>query len=274
MKEILIGFDSAWTDNLKNPGAISACMIEDGKFRHFTEPRHVTFDAARQFINDATVPADYALVAIDQPTIVPNYSGCRPVDRAAASLISRLNGGVQPARRGGSGARMFGDAAPVWRFLAALAARESPLEARQARTGLFLIEVFPALALPAMVPALWLRGSAAKYNPDRKKTYKQSDWREVALGVGTFARNLAACPLADWLETQAARSNLRKADQDRLDAGICLTIALAWRFGPPNKLLHIGDETAGYMATIVSDQTRHVLVTAAEKLGVAVDRAW
>jgi predicted RNase H-like nuclease len=39
------------------------------------------------------------LIALDQPALVPNLTGMRPVERVAARLISRLGGGVQPSNR-------------------------------------------------------------------------------------------------------------------------------------------------------------------------------
>ncbi len=65
----------------------------------------------------------------------------RPVDKAAASLVSWMGGGVQPANRG---LPMFRPEAAIWRFLLALNALENPEAARTADRGLHLMEVFPA----------------------------------------------------------------------------------------------------------------------------------
>jgi len=273
MREILIGFDSAWTNRSKNPGAIAAYVFEPSKPAVFHPPRLATFEAAVQFVEDLTSKDDYLLIAVNQPTIVPNDAGSRPVDRVAASLVARLKGGVHPARRDGMGVPMFGDIAPVWNFLAAVDAIQNPIDARTAAAGRFVIEVFPALALPAIVPALWNRGRAARYNPAASK-FDPLDWPLVASGLAAFARRLSAVDLADWAETESRRAVPRTVDQDRLDAAICLAIAQAWRHGPPDDTLLIGDERTGYMATVVSEQTRSVLVEAAAKCGVAVDRAW
>jgi hypothetical protein len=54
----------------------------------------------------------FALVAVDQPTLVPNETGCRPVDRVAASVVGYIGGGVQPANR--SKKLRFGETAPFW----------------------------------------------------------------------------------------------------------------------------------------------------------------
>jgi predicted RNase H-like nuclease len=126
------------------------------------------------------------LVALHQPTIVPNLTSMRPVERTAAGLISWLGGGVQPSNRGKVG--MFCDASPIWPFLAALGATEAPEECRAAGAGLFIVEVFPALALPSIGPAFFGRLAAPRYNPARGKTFKLDDWRRVAIAAaGSFA---------------------------------------------------------------------------------------
>jgi hypothetical protein len=168
---------------------------------------------------------------------------------------------------------MFGDGAPIWGFLANVDAIQNPLEARHVPAGRFLMEVFPALALPAIVPRIWERRQAAKYNPDSPK-FRPHDWRMVASGVAAFARSLGADDLAQWANEQASCETPRKADQDKLDAAICLAIALAWRFGSPGNTLQIGDELTGYMVTVVSVETRAILVKAAALRAVAVDRGW
>jgi predicted RNase H-like nuclease len=79
-REVLIGFDSAWTDSSENPGAVAAYLIE-GQRSTFCPPRLATFGDALKLIGEWTADADYVLIAIDQPTVVPNHDGARPVDR-------------------------------------------------------------------------------------------------------------------------------------------------------------------------------------------------
>ncbi len=268
-RELLVGFDSAWTDNQHNPGAIAACVLEHGRCVAFHPPRLATFADAARLVADLSADAGLLLLAIDQPTVVPNDTGARPVDRVAASLLGRLRGGVQPARRGGAAAPMFGDAAPIWRFLDALGAAQDPLAARHAPSGRFVMEVFPALALPELVPAIWARRQAARYNPARR--FLPADWPLVAHGIARTARALPAGPLAAWADAAATLDRPRKPDQDRLDAAICLLLALAWRHGPPAATLQIGDARTGLLATIATGEVRDTLTAAATRLGVAVD---
>lgn len=105
-----------------------------------------------------------------------NDTGCRPVDRVAGSLISWLGGGVQPANR--SKKEMFGDEAPIWRFKQRLGAIEDPQQACSSEAGVFLLEVFPALAIPSFADAFCTCLGAPGYNPARRKTFKQSHWQK------------------------------------------------------------------------------------------------
>jgi predicted RNase H-like nuclease len=95
-------------------------------------------------------------------------------DRIAASLVSWLGGGVQPANRSKKG--MFDDDAPIWRFLAELGGTEDPEAARTASEGLFYFEVFPALALPSICDSFYGRFAGPRYNPARERTFRLEDW--------------------------------------------------------------------------------------------------
>ena len=268
MTEVYIGFDSAWTDNIKAPGAICSLTLRADEII-FDPPRLARFEQAAEFIEDAARTEDFLVVALDQPTRVPNASGARPVERVAGSVVNRLKGGVQPARREGGGAVMFGDDAPVWRFLARLDALEDPMLARQATEGRFLMEVFPALALPSLIPKIWTRKLAAKYNPAASH-YQPADWPLVCNGAADFAEGLNVQPVAEWLRDAAIETRPTKGLQDRLDSVLCLIIAVHWRRGPSNASIVIGDLQTGYMVTPVIPAVREVLERSAAERGVPV----
>ena len=85
-----VGFDSAWTNNLEAPGAICAVHVQDGHLENYLAPTSATFEAALDHIQSFCTPDALNLIAFDQPTIVPNMTGCRPVERVAGSVISGL----------------------------------------------------------------------------------------------------------------------------------------------------------------------------------------
>lgn len=272
-RESFIGFDSAWADNPKAPGAIAGLVLDGAETVSFVPPQLATFAQGADLIEDLSAGCALTLIALDQPTLVPNQRGARPVERVAGAIMSSLRGGVQPAFRGKTG--LFCDAAPIWPFLDRLASRQNPIAARHAAEGRFVLEVFPAMTLPALDPGFVERRRAAKYNPANRKQYRAEDWTAVARCVAREASSLGLAALAAWAADVAALANPRKADQDRLDAAICLLIAVLWRRAPAERVMAIGDARSGFIAAIVSDWLRTRLATAAEARGVpVVDAVW
>ena len=268
--EAIIGLDSAWTN--KVPGAICAVTSIGGQLISFEPPRLVRFDEAAEFIESTSSSVDLSLVALDQPSLVPNATSIRPVERVAGSIVNGLGGGVQPANR--NKASMFGSDAPIWGFLDRISARENPDLSRQADRGLFLMEVFPALALPTLVPEIWNRRKAAKYNPAARKTYSSDDWQLVANGIADLAAQSGLVPVADCATELARLPKPNKADQDKLDALICLMVGWVWQHHGRESSAVIGDPVSGYMVTPASHAVKDVLTRSAMKKGVPIDVPW
>ncbi len=267
--DTLIGFDSAWTDNAKAPGAICAVRVRGGVAVEWWPPELVSFSGALDFVRRVRSVDGVTLVALDQPTIVPNATGMRPVERVAASLVSWLGGGVQPSNTGRTG--MFCAASPVWRFLRDLGAVEDPEAARTATSGLFLMEVFPALALASFDAEFFGRLAAPRYNPGRAKTFRAEDWRRVADSAARAAATLGSDPMAAWCRDAAMLERPRKADQDRLDSVLCTIIAARWRCGTREESLLLGDRTSGYMVLPASAAVRERLTRVSRQNAVQVD---
>lgn len=267
----IIGFDSAWADNPKAPGAVCAIHLWEGGQTSFVEPELASFDRALAFIERERADSRLCLVALDQPTIVLNTASCRPVDRVAGSLIAWLGGGVQPANRSKIG--MFDDAAPIWQFKEELGATEDPEQARSASAGLFLIEVFPAMALPTLEMAYFGRRLGPRYNPDRRHTFRLEQWRGVLAAVARFGSKEGLPGLANWAEKAGDLERPRKSDQDKLDAAICGLVGYQWLKRPRADSIMIGDLQAGYMIAPATPEVRARLSSAAMKRGVPVDGA-
>jgi predicted RNase H-like nuclease len=268
----IIGFDSAWTDNSKAPGAVCALVVASDGGISFKLPCHVSFDQAVAFIEAERSSCGTCLVALDQPTIVPNETGSRPVDKVAASLISYIGGGVQPANR--SKKDMFGDDAPIWRFLKRLGAQEDPERSRTAESGLFIVEVFPALALATFEARFHGRLKAPKYNPANRRKFRRDDWCAVIETVARYAHAVPIAGVQDWTEKigrETAGIPPRKGDQDRLDAVLCALIGYHWRARPRQDSIMIGDLASGYMIAPADVSTRSRLAAAAAKRGVPID---
>jgi predicted RNase H-like nuclease len=240
----IIGFDSAWTDQAKAPGAVCAVEIDGDGARRFDPPFLARFDKAAEFIEQKKAQFDKCLVCIDQPTIVPNLAGGRPVEKVAASIISFVGGGVQPASR--SRTSMFGDDAPIWRFKKRLAASDDALTAVSATSGLFIAEVFPALALISFGPQFFRRKGAPKYNPINRSKFKIEDWQAVCNAVSKTARHHNIEAAATWSDEARSRTPA-KADQDMIDSILCALIGMSWLFGQAEDTVMIGDQFTGFM---------------------------
>jgi predicted RNase H-like nuclease len=99
--------------------------------------------------------------------------------------------GVQPADQGPP---MFPPDAPIWRFLGKLDAMDDPEQARKADQGFYLMEVFPALALPSIEPIFFGRLKGPRYNPARRKTFRPKDSARVAVRAPSRAPSLPPSP--------------------------------------------------------------------------------
>ncbi|HYE85344.1 MAG TPA: DUF429 domain-containing protein, partial [Vicinamibacterales bacterium] len=210
----------------------------------------------------AHVPSS-TLVLLDQPTIVENDVGQRPVERIACAPVGRRRGGMQPANKGR--ADMFGTDAPVWSFLRRFGGAADPFgPATETR----VLETYPVLA---MISLSWVlpdserpAGRLPKYNPERRKTFAIADWAYVC---GAVARRLLAegmPELAAWADIVGRHSKPKKNDQDRLDACVCLIVAshLAKR----RDFLIVGNRATGYIVVPDSQALRDELSARCEEL--------
>ena len=272
------GFDSAWTDKVKEPGALASIVqYKNGKLT-WEEPKLTTFTQAQDIINDLSSQSIFHLVAIDQPIVVPNLDSCRPVDRVSASLISKLKGGAQPANR--SKENMFGDNAPIWRLLQNIPHKQIPwlsnkeIHASEDTLKQVIIEVFPALAIPSFIPYFFERGKGAKYNPANKKNFNIDDWICICKFIENFGIKHQIDGLAQWAAQEKSNMAPSKSDQDRLDGAICTLIGYQWYQDGIETNLVIGDAHAGYMVTPITSETRCILTRAANKNNVPVNKVW
>jgi predicted RNase H-like nuclease len=223
------------------------------------------FDAALALIRQWQATAKMCVVAIDQPTLVPNPSGCRPVERVVGAVVSYCGGGVQPANQ--SKADMFGPSAPLWRFKSELGGQEDPSVIRRSSTGVHLIEVFPALALATLEERFFGRGCAPKYNPANRKRFRSDHWKAVSAVASTYGTANHISGLPQWAQYQASLTP-SKADQDCLDAVLCAIAAHHWIRKPPNASVMVGDLSHGYIVTPASPAVRALLEAKAAAIGV------
>ena len=126
------------------------------------------------------------------------------------------------------------------------------------------------MALPAFHEDFCGRLRAPRYNPARR-TFRKEDWVRVVEVVAAESEKLGCPIVAEWCGALKAVGNPRKSDQDKLDAVICLLIAIRWRFSPRDQSVMIGDTTHGYIVAPVTEETRRRLKARADLTGVALD---
>jgi predicted RNase H-like nuclease len=249
MTTLLVGFDSAWT-SARSGALVGLLRSDDGAFRELRPPQVADFCRAQEVIlawQDQENPTA-TIVMLDQPTIVRNATGQRPVENLVASVVSRRYGGMQPANTSREG--MFDQQAPIWRFLARFG---GPADPRGPLVHPAVYETYPVLAIIALgwtLPDSRPTGRLPKYNPERR-TFSIADWRHVCLRMaGEFdARGLSG--LVRWLRAAAENSSPRKNDQDCLDACICLLVACY--LVEIRECLMIGNTDTGYILVPSAD---------------------
>ena len=293
MNEAFVGFDSAWSS--QNKGAICYAIYRKDVLIEVGFPQSASFTEAAGIIGELQAKCADVLIAIDQPLIVPNRSGPRPVDRVAKSFMGKLGSGAQSAARSGNGNQtaMFGDAAPVWNFISDIGSCTYSGENGNAcnrivdyadaktlngQTHTHLVEVYPALALPALESRFIdprhrvgdshkERRWAARYDP-RGKHFCTHDWRLVCETVSRCANNVGLPSLSHWVNERGNRwespNKPKKSDQDKIDAVLCLAIAFQWR-RLSNTVSVIGDLEAGYILIPTSDDTVKLLRESIER---------
>jgi predicted RNase H-like nuclease len=243
MSTLLIGFDSAWTAH--NSGAITAALhCGNGKYADLGPPQVADFPEAKALIThwQTVLLPTSTVVLLDQPCIVANATGQRPVENIAGSLVGLRRGAMPPANT--SKASMFGETAPVWDFLNQFGGPANPL-APVRETKVF--ETYPVLTLLALrwaLPDSRLGGRQAKYNPERR-TFSILDWRHVCQQTLSELRRRNLTHTVRWLEESSQLAAPLKKDQDGVDSCLCLLVAL--ELAERKSCLMVGDHHTGYI---------------------------
>jgi predicted RNase H-like nuclease len=264
VSSLLVGFDSAWTPT-KSGALVGIVHFDDGTFHDLGEPQTADYQKAEGVIRkwQAERAPSATIVLLDQPTIVKNPRGQRPVEKIVGSPISLRRGGMQPANTARD--EMFGENAPVWPFLTRFGGPANPL-AQIADTRVF--ETYPALALIALG---WMQqdsrpaGRLPKYNPARTKTFSISDWQYICKNLSGAFRGRGLAEIVRWIEDAARKPSPRKRDQDRLDACLCLLVALY--LAEQKDCLMVGDLQTGYIVVPHSDGLHAELHARCKKIG-------
>ena len=265
---LLIGFDSAWTAN--NSGALVGVLrSDDGTFRELGPPQIANYRQAQAAISEwqAELAPEATIILLDQPSIVQNATGQRPVENIVGAIVGVRYGGMQPANR--SKKEMFGTEAPVWEFLKRFGGAANPLGPV---AGTLVIETYPVLAMialnwtqPELSPQGRPAGRLPKYNPERNKTFSPSDWQYVCGRASVAISDRGLKEIVQWIDGIALKAPPHKCDQDGLDACICLLVALHLAEG--KDCLMVGDLQTGYIVVPDNVELSDELATRCKKTG-------
>lgn len=241
MTWLLIGFDSAWTaGNLG--GLVGTLYREHHGYQDLGSPVPANFIKADEQIRawqTAHQPSKIILL-IDQPTVVNDSQGQRPVENLVSSPVSLRYGGMQPANTGRIG--MFDADAPIWPFLARFGGPTNPLTATK---NINIFETYPVLTIIALgwtLPDRRPTGRLPKYNPTRKMTFEQDDWQHLCNKLAKQFEKPGLERISEWIVSHTDAKPSKK-DQDCLDACLCLLVAMQLAEG--NTCLMVGQQESG-----------------------------
>ena len=126
------------------------------------------------------------------------------------------------------------------------------------------------MALPALESGFMeLRGRkrtyAARYDPSRDN-FSPDDWGLVCETVKNYSAKFHLQSLSQWASVMVkpwdSPRKPEKRHQDKIDAALCLIIALMWR-RQSKEVWVIGNLNRGYIVTPTSGETRPILRDAA-----------
>ena len=160
---------------------------------------------------------------------------------------------------------MFGNEAPIWGFLSRFGGPANPLEPS---SGTSVFETYPVLSIIALgwtLPDSRAAGRLPKYNLQRKKTFSISDWSHVCNLVASKLLDYDLLHLSRGIKDIGQCTSPRKQDQDRLDACICLLVALCLVKG--EECIIVGDMKSGNITVPYGESLYEELAVRCDKTG-------
>src|ERR1017187_8925808 len=220
MEAVYTGFDSAW-GGVKRGAICNLALLDDGSLWLAGDPVGVDWDQALIHAKQE-MSAALRVWAIDQPLVVPNQEGCRPVERdLAKALMADFGCGAHSSNLGMTA---WATDAPIWSLERALEDNgyfHSPMAIPEAAGGRFYFECYPHPALLGL------------FDLDQIVKYKRGgldEWQRLL----QLLRSLTAAELPIRNICEFVQENLgrNKANEDKLDSILCAYVAAYWwRFG-------------------------------------------
>lgn len=237
-----IGIDLAWTTGTSG---ICGLIYQAERLEILTLEIKNNHEQVLSWLDENIPKNDYALIAVDAPTLIPNYTGMRVPDKLTHHYYHRYHAGCYPANL----SRPFAEF--TLNFGLSLEQRgfvHAPTIIPQEK-GRYQIEVFPH---PAMINLFQL---------ERILKYKKGILWERQLELNKLVNYIQSVlinyqPLLHlndlfWqlispLSAKISGKNL-KTIEDQLDALICAYVAAYWWYWGQEKNQVLGDIKSGYI---------------------------
>ena len=238
----LAGVDLAWKPE-RNGTAIAVGLL-DGASVHVEQIHCAVLGLSR--IAQTILSAEPAGVAVDAPLIIENESGRRPCERALSRVYASKYAGCHTSNQ-----TLYPDAAAV--ALSRQLSRDGYRHLGRPSTERYQIEIYPHPALIEM------------FNLPQRLMYKKgsvNDKRNGQIVLASLLRKLEGSPILslqiperfdEYLDPRAIaalRGDALKANEDAMDALICLYICGLYALGTPMRVF--GDVVDGYVVVPMS----------------------
>lgn len=239
-RTLLVGFDSAWSN--ENSGSLTAALMADDNDITKEDSQPASLDEAILLIQkwQSDWNPERTIIAIDQPIVVSNTSGQRPVENIVSSIVGKHRGGVQPSSTSKS---YFSQDAPIWKFVDAFGGASDPTVLSKPTS---LIETYPTLHQIAMgytLPTETEKRRLPKYNP-KSTNFSRSDWKHVCSKLREDLEEIGFVTSSKKIKALGENTAPSKSDQDLVDSCFCLLTAHSVATG---KAMSVGTVKSGYM---------------------------
>jgi predicted RNase H-like nuclease len=247
---LFTGFDSGWGG--RADGAFCDLRMDAAHVLELmAHPVAVSWDEACHRVSEYARERDH-LIAIDQPLVVPNATGARPVDvNLARALMRDYSVGAHVANT--NNAACFGPAAGIWRFLDTLDERgydHTPFPFDWHLCGRRYFECYPHLAFIG----LFSLNRLLAYKTHHKNP--ESWAKAVELVRSLESADPSIRNIDDFIPPDF---DYTKRNEDAIDSIISAYVAAHfWRHGTARNIV-LGSLSTGYLVSPVNKALRNAL---------------
>ncbi len=234
-----IGIDLGWKSQ---PSGLCCLELVNGQLDLIALERIEEIADVLAWLDNCVQIEDSAIVAVDAPTIIPNFTGTRLPDKLTHKYFGRYHAGCYPANLG------LGFADRTVNFGLALENRgfsHAP-EITPHYLGRYQIEVFPHPAIVELFNLpLILKYKKGRLLERRLELIKLHQYIVEVLPTFTPALNLNS--QSELFAEIPTTGKALKVLEDKLDSLICAYVGAYWWYWGLERNVVLGDRTSGYI---------------------------